>query len=116
MNDLLYKILTTAITVCVVAFMRYALPWIRTKVAAVETDLTAKHYDFAASLVKTLVYAAEQTISGPGNGEYKLSCVESLAKKAFADAHITISGEQLDALIEATVKAMNDEKAKETAA
>ena len=116
MNDLLYKILTTAITVCVVAFMRYALPWIRTKAAAVEADLTAKHYDFAAALVKTLVYAAEQTISGSGNGEYKLSCVESLAKKAFADAHITISSEQLDALIEATVKAMNDEKAKETAA
>lgn len=112
MNDIIYNLLLAVITALGAAFVRYALPWLEKQAAKAETDLREKNYTFAAEIIKNLVLAVEQTVSGSGQGEVKFDTVESIAKQAFKDAHITITDTQLETLIESAVHSMNTESTK----
>ena len=134
MNDIIYNLLLAVITAMGAAFVRYALPWLKKQATKAETDLREKNYTFAAEIIKNLVLAVEQTVSGSGQGEVKFDTnlvlaveqtvsgsgqgevkfdtVESIAKQAFKDAHITITDTQLETLIESAVHSMNTESTK----
>ena len=112
MNDIIYNLLLAVITALGVAFVRYALPWLKKQAEKAEMDLREKNYTFAAEIVASLVYAVEQTVSGRGQGEIKYETVTSIAKQAFADVNIQITDTQLETLIESTVHAMNAESQK----
>lgn len=116
MNDIIYDLLLAVITALGVAFVRYALPWLKKQAEKAEMDLREKNYTFAAEIVRSLVHAVEQTVSGRGQGEIKYDTVVNIAKQAFADANIQITDTQLETLIESTVHAMNTEAGKDAAA
>ncbi len=102
MNDIVYMILETLVTVLFVCFMRYLLP-------LVVQSLRAHDYNFAADLVETAVKAAEQIFEGAGRGTEKYEYVKKHLLEELARYKITLTEEQLNALIEAAVHAMKQE-------
>jgi hypothetical protein len=90
-------ILEAAATVAVAVITRYLVPYIKGRIALINADkLTA--------MINTAVRAAEQQIKGAKLGEEKKDFVLSLLEKSGV-----IVTDMVDAMIEAAVKAMNDE-------
>lgn len=99
MNDILYAVVRIAITAMLALTARYLVPWIR-------TALAGSKYQLAASIVSDLVQAVEQTLVGPGRGDEKYDFVLRLAKKALEKYNVEMTDEQLSALIESAVWAL----------
>ena len=104
MNDILYEVVKAVVIVAVMAFVRYFIPFAKT---------TVEHskYKWVADLVESAVKAAEQQIAESHAGESKKSLAVAFVKGVLAENHVSISDEQIDALIEAAVYAMNEKKA-----
>lgn len=100
MNDLIFKILEVIIYVIVALIARYAIPAIRDY---------AQHskYAFLADLIADAVYAVEQQIQGEHMGATRKDIVSEYALKMANKYKIDLTGEQINMLIEAAVKAMN---------
>ena len=101
MNDILYAVIRVLLMAILAVVARYLVPWIR-------TALAGSKYQLAGAIVSDLVQAVEQTLVGSGRGEEKYDFVLRLAKKAFAKYNIEITEEQLSALIESAVWALQN--------
>ena len=102
MNDIVYMILETVVSVVFIALMRYLFP-------LVIQSLRAHNYNFAADMVQTAVKAAEQIFAGAGRGEEKYTYVKKHLLEELARYKIELTEAQLNALIEAAVHAMKQE-------
>lgn len=72
------------------------------------TELTERYKnDRVTSFIKAAVFAAEQVIKGEKKGSLKKDRVLAMVTDWLAKQHIVISEEELDAMIEALVYAMN---------
>lgn len=72
------------------------------------TELTERYKnDRIESFIKASVLAAEQVIKGSKKGTEKKDKVLSMASAWLAEHHIIISEDELDAMIESFVYAMN---------
>ena len=100
MNDIVSKILELVIVVLVVFITRYAIPWLKSNTAINENTILI-------DLVNAAVMYAEQTLTG---GELKKSVVVEFLKKELANKGIDITDEQINALVEAAVFAMKQNK------
>ena len=103
MNEILFEILKAVIIIAIIVVVRYAVPWIRNN-----TEL-AKN-EFLMSIVTAAVQYAEQTITGKDSGAEKKAIVTEFLKTQLAAKNVSITDEQLNALIEAAVYAMNEAK------
>lgn len=103
MNDILFVILKAVLTVAIMVGIRYFVPWAKN---AIDTSKLA----IVAELIETAVKAAEQTITGTKTGAEKKAIVVKFIKEQLTAKNISISDEQIDALIEAAVYAMNQAK------
>lgn len=101
MDQLTFNILKITVTVCVVIFTWYLVPYIK---ALLENYKYAK----LSEAIMIAIQAAEQTIKGSGQGVAKKEDVVVAVHKYMLDHNITISEEQLDDLIEAGVFTMNN--------
>lgn len=101
MNEVYFQILQTAAVIAAALIARYLIPFLKDKIG--ETNLEA-----AKSWAETFVRFAQQTMQR-ASGEEKKAYVTDALEKLFADKNITITREQLDALIEAAVKTMHME-------
>ena len=99
--------ITLTITRCIVAIVAalisaYVIPYIK--------RLSQKEeYQRIVEMIETAVYAAEQTIKGDGKGKEKKEIVVQYACEWLNQHGISISEEQLDALIECAVYNLNTE-------
>lgn len=100
MNELILKLMELAVIVVVIVLTRYLIPWFKSNTAINENAILI-------DLVNAAVMYAEQTMTG---GKVKKEAVTDLIKKELAERGITITDDQIDALIEAAVFAMNQGK------
>lgn len=102
MNDITFNILKIVVAICTALISAYLIPYIR-------TQLHDKKYEKLLSIVEIAVRAAEQTITGSGQGKIKKEEVVQFVTAWMIEHGIMITQEQLSQLIEAAVYNMNRE-------
>lgn len=98
MNDLIFELLQVVTMAAVVLITRYAVPWVREKIG------DAKVASVAMWAEKAVLYA-QQTLTS-STGTEKKAAVSEFLQEVLAEKNITMSGEQINILIESAVKAM----------
>lgn len=96
-------IVRIVVSLCLILITVYLIPYLRT------TVLDSK-WQKVLDIVDELVLAAEQILREPGSGEEKKKMVMDFATKWLSERGIEITEEELDKLVEAAVKKMNDKK------
>lgn len=99
MNQILFEILRAVVIISIIVVVRYVVPWIKE-----HTDI-AKN-TIIMDIVKAAVQYAEQTITGEGTGATKKAIVMEFLRKQLIAKNLSISDEQLNALVESAVYAM----------
>lgn len=97
-SDIVIKLV---VSVCAILLTMYVIPYLRTKV------LDSK-WQKVLDIVEELVLAAEQIMKEPGSGEEKKKMVMEFTSKWLKERGIEISEEELDKLVEAAVRKMNE--------
>lgn len=105
MNEILFELLKAVLIVSIIVGMKYIIPWVKEN-----TDLAKSK--ILMDIVTAAVQYAEQTITGSGSGAQKKAIVTEFLKSQLKAKDISISDEQLEALIESAVYAMNIAKNK----
>jgi LL-H family phage holin len=100
MNEYLLYGSMVLVFVVVLFFMRFAVPYMK-------TALEHSKFKFIAEAAAYAVKYAEQTITGDGKGAERKAIVTKFLEDMLMAKKISISAEQIDALIEAAVYAMN---------
>ena len=96
MSNISYQIITLVISLIGVILTGLVVPWLRIK-------LTNEKLDSVQMWVNIAVAAAEQMFSEPKSGKYKKTYVAEFLKTK----GITITDQELDALIESAVYEIN---------
>ncbi len=102
MNDITFMILKIVISICAALVTVYVIPYLRT----LRSD---KRYSALIDIIKVAVLAAEQTITGSGQGAVKKEQVIEFVREWMQKQGIDITYEQLSQLIEAAVYSMKQE-------
>lgn len=108
-NELIFNVLMALIVAIIGAIARYLIPYLRTKKEDAMAALRQKNLDWLADIVDAVVHAVEQTVTSGIHGEEKKQIAHDYIKDLLKQADIQVSDEQISLLIEAAVKAMNDE-------
>ena len=102
MNDITFLILKVVISICASLITVYIVPYLRT----LRSD---KRYSALIDIVKVAVLAAEQTVTGSGQGAIKKEQVVEFVRTWMQKQGIDITYDQLSQLIEAAVYSMKQE-------
>lgn len=103
MNEILFELLKLVLIVSIIVGMEYFIPWVK------ESTNLAKH-QILMEIVNAAVQYAEQTVLGAGSGAKRKEIVTQFLKNQLKAKNISISDEQLNALIESAVYTMNTVK------
>lgn len=106
MNDVVLSIIECVIAVLAMIITRYLIPWIK---AQIENS----QYKWIAEVVSDAVKYAEQTVRESGKGSVKKEMVESYIINQLQIRNITITDDQLNALIESAVYGIKQGKVNE---
>ena len=104
MDETLFHIIELVITIIAAITARYLVPWLKAK-------LSADQIATLRTITEVAVLAAQQLHGNEPGGDRKRFAIAYI-RDFCADHGISISGRQLDALIEAAVKTMKIESAK----
>lgn len=110
MDKLVFNILMALIVAIAGIVAKNVLPFLKAKKEEAMAALRATKFAFAADIIDAVVRAVEQTVSEEFHGEDKKNLAIKYIKELLEQNGIAISPEQLDALIESAVQAMNAEK------
>ena len=103
MNDILFEVLKAAVIIAIIVTVRYVVPWVREN-----TDLAKNQ--ILMEIVTAAVQYAEQTVKGKGTGPEKKAIVTEFLRYQLTAKNLAIYDDQLDALIESAVYALNQAK------
>ena len=92
MNDITFLILKVVISICAALVTVYIVPYLRT----LRSD---KRYSALIDIVKVAVLAAEQTVTGSGQGAIKKEQVVEFVRTWMQKQGIDITYDQLSQLI-----------------
>lgn len=106
MNDILFELLKLIVMIAVLLVMRYAIPWLRARIGAEKIAEIEKW-------AKKAVLMAQQVYWNK-SGEERKEIVTEFLREMLIAKNISISGEQLEILIEAAVKQMKIEEGRNT--
>lgn len=106
MNDILFELLKLIVMIAVLLVMRYAIPWLRARIGAEKIAEIEKW-------AKKAVLMAQQVYWNK-SGEERKEIVTKFLREMLIAKNISISGEQLEILIEAAVKQMKIEEGRNT--
>lgn len=106
MNDILFELLKLIVMIAVLLVMRYAIPWLRSRIG-VEKMAEIEKWAEKAVLMAQQVYWEK-------SGEERKEIVTEFLREMLIAKNISISGEQLEILIEAAVKQMKIEEGRNT--
>lgn len=106
MNDILFELLKLIVMIAVLLVMRYAIPWLRARIGAEKMAEIEKW-------AKKAVLMAQQVYWNK-SGEERKEIVTEFLREMLIAKNISISGEQLEILIEAAVKQMKIEEGRNT--
>ena len=102
MDDMTMMLIKIIISVCVALITAYAVPYLKT----LKNDA---RYERMLDMVALAVRAAEQTITGSGQGAMKKEQVIEFVSDWMQKQGISITKDQLSQLIEAAVYSMKQE-------
>jgi len=103
MSDIILRILEFIVVIAVVAVTRYVIPWFKSNIAINENEILI-------DIVNTAVMYAEQTLD---TGAVKKKAVMDLVLNQLSKRGIVVTEDQVNALVEAAVFAMNKMKTSE---
>lgn len=103
MDNVTMMILKLVISVCAALITAYAVPYLKT----LKNDA---RYERMLDMVALAVRAAEQTITGSGQGAVKKAEVIKFVSEWLYGKGINITEDELDQLIEAAVYQMHNEE------
>lgn len=101
MNEIMMEILQAVIVVVLVILTKYLIPYIKAKVEE-------SQYNWILGMIEDAVQYAEMTIKDEHSGERKLSLVTNYVRERLAEKNITLSEEQIRAIIESAVYTMKE--------
>ena len=103
MRDIILEVLKLTIMIATLLITRYAIPWLK---ARTQNETMQILIDWAAQAV----LAAEQTHQA-GSGAERKAIVTKFIRQILEQKNIALSDEEIDVMIEAAVKQMNEAKA-----
>ena len=108
MDKLVFNIVLALVVAVAGIIAKSLIPYLKAKKEEALAKLRSTKWYFVADIVDAVVRAVEQTVSEEIHGEDKKSLAIKYIQELLAQNGIAISAEQLDALIEAAVQAMNE--------
>lgn len=108
MNNLIVNVLIALIVALIGVITKTLLPYLKAKKEEAVAKLRQTKWAFFADIVDAVVRAVEQTVSDELHGEDKKNLAIKYVQTLLSQCGLEISAEQLDALIEAAVQAMNE--------
>lgn len=104
---LVFNILMALVVAIAGIVARELLPYLKQKQLEFTARLRKTQWAFAADIVDAVVRAVEQTVSEELHGPDKKDIAVRYIRELLKQNDINVTTEQLDALIEAAVQAMN---------
>ena len=101
MKDTTEIIVKIIFSIVLILISTYLIPYLKT----LRDDV---RWQKLINMVEAAVNAAEQTIKEPGSGKEKKEMVVKFVTKWMVEQGISVTEDEVDALIEAAVKRMND--------
>ena len=108
MDKLIFEIVLAIVVAIAGIIAKSLIPFLRAKKDAAMEQLRQTRWFWLADIVDSAVAAVEQTVSDEIHGEDKKELALKYIMNILKENNIHISMEQLDTLVEAAVKAMND--------
>lgn len=108
MNNMVFNVLMALIVALIGVITKTLLPYLSAKKEEATAKLRQTRWAWAADIIDAVVRAVEQTVSDEIHGEGKKDIAVKYIETLLAQNGIELSHEQIDALIEAAVQAMNE--------
>lgn len=106
-NQLAFNICMALIVALIGVITKTLLPYLKAKKDEATTALRQTRWAWAADIIDAVVRAVEQTVEDGVHGEVKKDEATRLIMDFFRTNHIDLTQEQISALIESAVQAMN---------
>ena len=106
-NQLVFNVLLALIVALIGVVTKTLLPYLRAKKEEATTAIRKTKWAWAADIIDAVVRAVEQTVEDGVHGEAKKEAATRLIFDFFRANHIDLTQEQVSALIESAVQAMN---------
>ena len=108
MNTLIFNVLMALIVSIIGVITKTLLPYLKEKKEEATAKIRQTKWEWAADIIDAVVRAVEQTASESLHGIEKKSLAVAYIESLLAQNGITLSHEQIDALVEAAVQAINE--------
>ena len=109
MNTLIFNILMALVVAIAGIIARQLLPYLREKRDEAVEKIRQTRWAWCADIIDAVVRALEQTVGDEIHGEETKAEAVKLISRIFYQAGLHLSEDQIDALIEAAVQAMNSQ-------
>ena len=106
-NQLVFSVCMAMIVAMIGVVTETLLPYLRAKKEEATTAIRKTKWAWAADIIDAVVRAVEQTVEDGVHGEAKKDEATRLIMDFFRTNHIDLTQEQISALIESAVQAMN---------
>lgn len=106
-NQLVFSVCMAMIVAMIGVVTETLLPYLRAKKEEATTAIRKTKWAWAADIIDAVVRAVEQTVEDGVHGEAKKAEATRLVFDFFRANHIDLTQEQVSALIESAVQAMN---------
>lgn len=107
MSNLIFNILMALVVTIAGIIAKQLLPYLCQKKEEALEKIRQTNWAWCADIIDAVVRAVEQTIGEDIHGEEKKAEAVKLINRIFWQAGLHLSDDQIDALIEAAVQAMN---------
>ena len=108
MQDLIFNVLMALVVAIAGIIAKSLLPYIKQKKQEAMAKLRATKWAWAADIIDAVVRAVEQTVTDDIHGEEKKQIAIKYISDIFNKAGISLTDTEINTLIEAAVKTMND--------
>lgn len=106
-NTMIFNVLMALVVAIAGIIARQLLPYIKQKKEEAVEKLKQTNWLWAADIIDAVVRAIEQTVSDEIHGQDKKDEAVKLINRIFYQMNIRLTEDQIDALIESAVQAMN---------
>lgn len=108
MNALIFNVLMALIVALAGIITKTLLPYLKAKKDEATAKIRETRWSWAADIIDAVVRAVEQTVSDEIHGQGKKDMAVAYIHQIFTQNGLDLSEEQIDALIEAAVQALNE--------
>lgn len=108
MQNLIFNVLMALVVAIAGIVAKQVIPFVKAKKEEALAKIRHTKWAFAADIIDAVVRAVEQTVSDEIHGDGKKEIAIKYIQELLAQNGIEVTAEQLDALIEAAVQAMNE--------